>query len=158
MPWGEGITLPGPWGALSQDDALRHAANPSLGPLHIRVFLMAVARCNTTGHAEFAPGELATLLPRRAEQDAPVSRTHLTKAIARAVRDELLLAGSGTRCLLPSPTLWDRAGGRGSRTCTWHGPLFDRPPDSRRPETERASNTTTTRSRTTREHPTKEQQ
>lgn len=119
MPWGEGIAIGGTWGAVGQAEALRLARDADTGPLHVRLFLAAIGRANTIGHAEFAPGELACLLPR-GDGRTP-HRTHLANAVRRAVSSGLLLAGSGSRCLLPSPGLWDRAGGHGSRSCAWHG-------------------------------------
>lgn len=119
MPHGNGIAVPQPWGALSQAEALRLAGATSTGPLHVRVFFAAVGSANTIGHAPFASGELAELLT--GPSGKPVHRTHLANAISRAVTAGLLLPGSGSRCLRPSPVLWDRAGGHGTRTCAWHG-------------------------------------
>lgn len=118
MPWGNGITLPGPWGAIDQAEALRLATDAGTGPLHVRVFLAAIGRSNTIGHAPFGPGELAQLLPRA--DGRPPNRTHLADAIGRAVNAGLLIRGSGSRCLMPSPSLWDRADNNGARTCRWH--------------------------------------
>lgn len=119
MPHGEGIRVGQPWGALSQAEALRLARDPDTAPLHVRVFFAAVGTANTIGHATFEAGQLADLLPRR--DGTQPHRTHLANAIRRAVHTGLLLPGSGVRCLLPAAELWDRAGGRGTRTCTWHG-------------------------------------
>lgn len=119
MPWGSGIPFGARWGALNQPHAQHLATQPTTGPLYLRLHFAALGWANVVGHAEFPSGHLAQLV-RRADGTAP-SAQQLGNAIARAVSRGLLDEQSSSRCLVPSPHLWDRAGGTGTRSCRWHG-------------------------------------
>ncbi len=97
--------------------------DPDTGPLFVRVMFAALGWSNLIGHAEFpAPGGLAILLqssdPRTGELSIP-NHNQVNTAIRRAEAAGLVAEGSS----LVSPLTaawWEKAGGKGGRTCGHH--------------------------------------
>lgn len=110
------------WGAVDQHSARRLARDPEVKPLYLRVVFAAVGWSNLIGHAEFAIGGLALVLqsanPVTGEISIP-SRSQVNTAIKRAKDMKLIHEESDYRCLV-SPTWWEKAGGKGGKTCAHH--------------------------------------
>lgn len=111
------------WGSVDQHYARLLARDPDVKPLAMRVMFAALGWSNLIGHAEFAAGGLAMVLqssdPRTGELSIP-SRGQVNTAIRRAEEMGLVAAGSCRQCLL-SPVWWEKSGGRGGKSCTFHG-------------------------------------
>lgn len=110
------------WGAVDQHSARRLARDPEVKPLYLRVVFAAFGWSNLIGHAEFAVGGLALVLgssdPVTGEISIP-SRSQVNAAIKRAKEMNLIHEQSDFRCLV-SPTWWEKAGGKGGKTCAHH--------------------------------------
>lgn len=111
------------FGAVDQHYAKLLARDPDVKPLAIRVMFAALGWSNLIGHAEFAQSGLAVVLqssdPRTGELSIP-SRGQVNTAIRRAEDMGLVAAGSTRQCLLAA-AWWEKSGGTGGRTCTFHG-------------------------------------
>ncbi len=108
---------------MDQHSARRMARDPEVKPLHFRVMFAAVGWSNLIGHAEFAPGGLGMVLqsanPRTGEMSMP-DRNQVNAAIRRAKVMGLIAEDSTFRCLVTA-VWWEKAGGRGGKTCSHHG-------------------------------------
>ena len=119
------------YGAVDQLAARRLARDPDTGPLLLRVMFAAIGWSNLIGHAEFASGGLAMVLqssdPQTGEMSMP-NRGQVNTAIRRAEASGLVADGSSRFCLVTADW-WEKAGGKGGRSCGHHN---IRPPSSRR--------------------------
>jgi hypothetical protein len=110
------------WGAIDQHTARRFARDPEIKPLYLRVMFAGIGWSNLIGHAEFAQGGLAMVLqsadPTTGEISIP-SRSQVNTAIKRAKEMGLVHDSSDFRCLV-TETWWEKAGGKGGRTCAHH--------------------------------------
>ena len=119
------IQFPGgsPWGAIGQVEAQRLSKSHLVRPLHLRLFLTALAHANRVGHAEFAPGglchELSTIDENTGELSTP-RKESVCRAIKQAREMGLLHHNPGLRCLVLSAALWQKEG-KGTASCGWHG-------------------------------------
>lgn len=117
----EGISFD-QWGSVDQHYARLLARDPDVKPLALRVMFAALGWSNLIGHAEFAQGGLAMVLqssdPRTGELSIP-SRGQVNTAIRRAEAMGLVAAESSRQCLL-TPAWWEKSGGRGGKSCTFH--------------------------------------
>jgi hypothetical protein len=111
------------WGAVDQHTARRFARDPEIKPLYLRVMFAGLGWSNLIGHAEFAMGGLAMVLqsadPTTGEISIP-SRSQVNAAIKRAKEMGLVHDSSDFRCLV-TEAWWEKAGGKGGRTCAHHG-------------------------------------
>jgi hypothetical protein len=111
------------WGGVDQHAARMMARDPEARPLRVRVMFAAIGWSNLIGHAEFAAGGLALVLqssdPRTGEISIP-GRGQVNKAIREAEDAGYVGAGSSRHCLR-APDWWDKAGGKGGKTCIFHG-------------------------------------
>lgn len=111
------------WGAIDQHTARRFARDPEIKPLYLRVMFAGIGWSNLVGHAEFAMGGLAMVLqsadPTTGEISIP-SRSQVNAAIKRAKEMGLVHDSSDFRCLV-TEAWWEKAGGKGGRTCAHHG-------------------------------------
>lgn len=98
------------WSAHSDAGLMAEAKNEAL-PLIMRLNSLAKSRVNRNGHAEFGPGEIASILGIGLRQN-------VTKLIKKAVSVGLLLEGSGQRCVLISGLVVQKNTGTGS--CKHH--------------------------------------
>ncbi len=121
-PVNRGISMRKPWGALSQTEIARLVSSSSL-PLHGRLFLLALAHVNRSGHAEYGPGELrerlTTVDPRTGEVIGLPTASSIARAIQRAKQEGLLHEDSSASCLVLSTYLFEV--GTGSGACRRHG-------------------------------------
>ena len=111
------------WGAVDQHTARRFARDPEVKPLYLRVMFAGMGWSNLIGHAEFAMGGLAMVLqsadPTTGEMSMP-SRSQVNAAIKRAKEMGLVHESSDFRCLV-TEAWWEKAGGKGGKTCAHHG-------------------------------------
>lgn len=110
------------WGAIDQHTARRFARDPEVKPLYLRVMFAGIGWSNLIGHAEFAQGGLAMVLqsadPTTGEISIP-SRSQVNAAIRRAKEMGLVHDSSDFRCLV-TEAWWEKAGGKGGKTCAHH--------------------------------------
>lgn len=111
------------YGAVDQVHARQMARDPDVKPLYLRVMFAAIGWSNLIGHAEFAQSGLAVVLqtndPRTGELSIPSAR-QVNAAIERA-REMTLVSDTSSRFCLVAPPWWHKAGGKGGRSCTYHG-------------------------------------
>lgn len=110
------------WGAIDQAALQQLALDATTKPMTYRLMFASLGWANRIGHAEFAPGELARrlrVLSTAGELVEP-SAAWLSNEVKRARDLNLIGKGSRARCLV-APDWFEKAGGRGGRTCKVHG-------------------------------------
>ncbi|MZE50119.1 hypothetical protein GTY86_02055 [Streptomyces sp. SID5770] len=110
------------WVAVSDSYNLRMAENTRL-PLFVRLVFLTEARMNRIGHAEFATGELESLLPtldRRTGEIRNPSQNTVCKAIRIAIDEGFLSAESSARCLVLGGHDVQRSA-KATSSCKHHG-------------------------------------
>lgn len=110
------------WAAVSDSYNLRMASNTDF-PLYVRLVFLTEARMNRIGHAEFASGELESLLPtvdRKTGEIRYPSQNTICKAIRKAVENGSLGRDSSARCLVLNGNDAQRSA-KASSSCKHHG-------------------------------------
>jgi hypothetical protein len=110
------------FGSVDQHFARGMARDSEITPMRLRVMFAALGWSNLIGHAEFDPAGLCQVLmkqdPRTGELSIP-SGNHVTNVIKEARDMGLIGKGSSMRCLV-APAWWQKAGGKGGKTCNHH--------------------------------------
>lgn len=110
------------WGSVDQVHARQMARDPDVKPLWLRVMFASMGWSNLIGHAEFARSGLAVVLQSNDPQTGVLSipsDSQVDTAIRTAKTKGLVDPDSTRRCLV-APEWWDKAGGKGTRTCAEH--------------------------------------
>ncbi|MFF4606164.1 hypothetical protein ACFY12_25915 [Streptomyces sp. NPDC001339] len=105
----------GPWFGLSQSVAFEAGRAKAIGS-ELRLFLYAVSRADTYGHAEFEPGEL--------EKRLGIQDSGIRKLIGKLKKAGLAAPEANARCVLLAYEL--RGGGHSPddpKRCGWHGEM-----------------------------------
>lgn len=110
------------WGSVDQDALRQVALDPTRKPMIFRLMFASLGWSNLSGHAEFAPGELARRLQVESKTGdlVTVAPSHLSNEIRRARNEGLIGPGSAARCLI-APHWFAKTGGRGGTACRFHG-------------------------------------
>lgn len=94
------------WVAIGQDEALNLVAtlaDHDLITSDTKLLLLAIAKANNSGHANFAPGELQAMMAtvnKRTGEITPMSREQVYKIKERLRKAGILVASDGgTRCV-----------------------------------------------------------
>lgn len=110
------------WIGVNQAMARGMARDPEITPMKLRVMFAAIGWANLIGHAEFDPAGLCQLLmkqdPKTGELSIP-SGNSVNNIIKEARDTGLVGEGSTKRCLV-APDWWEKAGGKGGRSCSHH--------------------------------------
>ena len=110
------------WAAVSDSFNQRLAGSMRL-PLFARLVFLAEARMNRIGHAEFATGELESLLPtidRKTGEIRYPSQNTICKAIKVAIEEGFFTKDSSVRCLVFHSNDVQRSA-KASSSCNHHG-------------------------------------
>ncbi|WP_143064606.1 hypothetical protein [Streptomyces colonosanans] len=105
----------GPWFGLSQSAAFEAGRAKAINS-ELRLFLYAVGRADTYGHAEFAPEEL--------EQRLGIQASGIRKLIGKLKKAGLAAPEANARCVLLAYEV--RGGGHAPddpKRCGWHGEM-----------------------------------
>lgn len=110
------------WVGVNQAMARGMSRDPEVTPMRLRVMFAALGWANLIGHAEFDPAGLCQLLmrqdPKTGELSIP-SGNSVDNVIKEARDMGLIGEGSSRRCLV-APDWWEKAGGKGGKTCSHH--------------------------------------
>ncbi len=87
--------------------------------LELRVFLLALDRARTNGHAELDPGELMMLCPKAG--GGFYTQRRVNQAISDLRRAGLLAKHASARCLLVPMEVADLNLQKGKKCCATHG-------------------------------------
>lgn len=110
------------WCAVDQHVARGMARDSDITPMRIRVMFAALGWANLIGHAEFDPAGLCHLLmkadPKTGALSIP-SSNQVSNVIKEARDMGLIGENSSIKCLV-APAWWEKAGGKGGKTCNHH--------------------------------------
>jgi hypothetical protein len=115
------------WVAIGQDEALNLVAtlaDHELITSDTKLLLLAIAKANNSGHANFAPGELQAMMATVDKQTGeikPMTRGHIYKIKERLRKAGILVTSSGgTSCVWLSADLVQRNKLHGNWKCPVH--------------------------------------
>ncbi|WP_162259384.1 hypothetical protein [Phycicoccus sp. Soil803] len=114
--------------AMHRQQVWKERAGSPVLPAWVRVAALAYGGHGLNGHADFSPGEIASVLGmdrKTGEVATPMARQNVHRAIRTAIDYGWLAEGSSATCLVvPSHAIWggDLRKGRETKPCSAHRP------------------------------------